>query len=151
MFRYFLFLFLFYVHKSLIQFFVHSIIYIWQETHPFHMISNTHLCSTELFSVVWHDAQQGKSPQCSCRELKFSSYHPHHLFLQLLLLVVVVHTCNSGAWTKEAGKSRSLWWLVLIVILIHSTITWEENLNERLCRPAWSVGVSAADCLDYVS
>lgn len=114
------------------------------------MISNTPFMLSRIILCCLARCSVGKSPRCSCRELKFSSYHPHLLFLQLLLLVVVVCTCSSGAWTKEAGKSRSLWGLVLIVILIHSTFTWEENLNERLCRPGWSVGVSVDDCLDYV-
>lgn len=103
-FRYFLFLFLFYVHKTLIQFFVHSIIYIWQETHSFHTISNTPFRLSRIILCCLARCSAGKSPQCSCREPKFSSYYPHRLFLQLLLLVVVVYTCNSGAWTKEAGK-----------------------------------------------
>ena len=43
----------------------------------------------------------------------------------------------------EARITASPWqWLVLIVNLIQSSVTWEEVLNEGLSRLGWSKGMS---------
>lgn len=49
--------------------------------------------------------------------------------------------------TALQSKERNVSWLVLIINLIQSEITWKKNLNEDLSRSGLPVGMSVGDRL----
>lgn len=85
------------------------------------------------------------------RKILRSEYSPSTIGSKNQTPLVRLVQVKETAFPCQLSQSFSSWWLVLILNLTHSRITWEESLINRSSRSGWPVVMSSTITLITLS